>query len=129
MNRFQYKLAQFMMGRHGFDQLCRALIILAILLILADFFVPGSWLSDLSMLLIIYSYYRALSRNLVKRQAENQWYVTCVQSRLQAYTHRDYKHFRYFKCPYCHQTLRAPRGRGKIRVTCSSCHHVFEKKV
>ncbi len=129
MNRFQYKLAQFMMGRRGFDQLSRRLMILAIIFILLDFFVPGSILTTLALVIIIYSYFRAFSRNLERRQAENNWYITFVESKLRSYRSRDYKHYRYFKCPSCGQTLRAPKGRGKIRVTCSCCHSVFEKKV
>ena len=40
--------------------------------------------------------------------------------------HQEYK---YFKCPNCKQKLRAPRGRGKIQVTCQRCRHQFIKKV
>ena len=129
MNKFQYKLAQFMMGRRGFDQLSRGLMMLAVIFILLDFFVPKNILSSLAFLTIIYSYFRAFSRNLSRRQAENEWYVTFVENKLRAYRSRDYKHYKYFKCPSCGQTLRAPKGRGKIRVTCSSCHSIFEKKV
>lgn len=129
MNKFQYKLMQFMMGRNGFDQFCRGLMILAILLLLLDFFIPGNWLGTLALFTMFYTYYRAFSRNIGKRQAENQWYITFIDNRLRAYAQRDHKHYRYFKCPYCHQTLRAPKGKGKIRVTCSSCHQTFEKKV
>ena len=129
MNKFQYKMAQFMMGRSGFDQLCRGLMILSVIFILLDFFIPTNLMSTLALFLIIYAYYRAFSKNIARRQAENQWYVTFVESRIKAFGHRDYKHYKYFKCPSCGQTLRAPKGKGKIRVTCSSCHSIFEKKV
>ena len=36
--------------------------------------------------------------------------------------------YKYFRCPQCKQKLRAPRGRGKIQVTCQKCHHVFQTK-
>lgn len=129
MNKFQYKLAQFMMGRRGFDQLSRGLMVLAMILILLDFFVPGNFLSFFAFVAIIYSYFRAFSKNLGRRQAENDWYVTFVENKLRSYRSRDYKHYKYFKCPSCGQTLRAPKGKGKIRVTCSSCRSIFEKKV
>ena len=76
MNKFQYKMTQFMMGRRGFDQFSRDLMILALILILLDLFIPKDILSTLGLLIMIYAYYRALSRNLVKRQEENNWYVT-----------------------------------------------------
>ena len=37
--------------------------------------------------------------------------------------------YKQFKCPSCGQKMRAPKGRGKIRVTCHSCGNIFEKKV
>ena len=131
MNKFQYKIAQFMMGRRGFDQFSRDLTKLALGMILVDIIIP--WKVDifttLAMLIVAYSYYRAFSKNLMKRQAENDWYCTFVGNKIRAYFKRDRKNFTYFKCPSCKQSLRAPKGRGKIRVTCSRCGNVFEKKV
>ena len=39
MNKFQYKMTQFMMGRRGFDQFSRDLMILALILILVLIFI------------------------------------------------------------------------------------------
>lgn len=131
MSKFQYKVAQFMMGRRGFDQFSKDLSIFALVLILLDMILPwkADILSTLGMLVIVYSYFRAFSKNLGKRQEENNWYCTYVGNRIRAYLQRDRKNYTYFKCPTCKQSLRAPKGRGKIRVTCSRCHNVFEKKV
>ena len=30
-------------------------------------------------------------------------------------------------CPECKSRLRIPNGKGKIKVTCSKCKHVFEQ--
>ena len=38
------------------------------------------------------------------------------------------KTHRYFKCPGCGQTVRVPRGRGKIQITCPKCRREFIKK-
>ena len=129
MSKFQYKIAQFMMGRRGFDQFSRDLSFLAMILILIDLLMASDLLSILGMLIFGYSYFRAFSRNLGKRQEENNWYCTFIGNKIRAYIKRDRKNFSYFKCPQCKQSLRAPKGRGKIRVTCSRCRHVFEKKV
>ena len=102
MGNFRYRMAQFLMGRNGFDNFCRGLLFLAMILIIAD---------------------------IARRQAENAWYTSCVQAPFRSYMSRDRKHYKYFKCPTCKQVLRAPKGRGRIRVTCSRCHHIFEKKV
>lgn len=129
MGNFRYRLAQFMMGRNGFDNFCQGLILLAVMFILADLFVPGRILGTLTLIIFIYVYFRAFSRNIARRRAENEWYVTYIALPLRSFAARDRKHYRYFKCPGCGQLLRAPKGRGKIRVTCSRCHNVFEKKV
>lgn len=122
-------MAQFLIGRNGFDAFCRGLLFLAMMLIIADIFIPGHVLRSIGLALLIYSYFRAFSRNIGRRQAENAWYVSCVQAPFHSYMSRDRKHYRYFKCPSCRQVLRAPKGRDRIRVTCSRCHNVFEKKV
>lgn len=129
MGNFRYKLAQFMIGRNGFDNFGRGMLFLAMALIFADIIVPGRILRTVGLLAMFYSYYRAFSRNVIQRRRENEWYISCVQMPLRSHMNRDRKNYRYFKCPSCGQTLRAPKGRGRIRVTCSSCHNVFEKKV
>ena len=129
MGSFRYKLAQFMLGRNGFDMFCRGLLLLSLGLIIVDIIVPGKLLSNLATFVIIYAYFRAFSKNLIRRRAENDWYVNEVELPIRAYLKRDRKNYVYFKCPTCKQLLRAPKGRGKIRVTCSRCTSKFEKKV
>ena len=43
MNKFQYKIAQFMIGRRGFDPFSRDLMILAMILIVLDLIIPGDF--------------------------------------------------------------------------------------
>ena len=37
-------------------------------------------------------------------------------------------HYRVLRCPSCRQKLRVPKGKGKIRVTCTHCGNRFEAK-
>ena len=32
----------------------------------------------------------------------------------------------YYYCPYCKQQVRIPQGKGKVRITCPTCHKDFE---
>lgn len=38
------------------------------------------------------------------------------------------KQYRYLTCTQCGQKLRVPRGKGKIRVTCTKCRNQFLAK-
>ena len=40
----------------------------------------------------------------------------------------EYRTYRYLICPQCAQRLRVPRGKGKIRVTCTKCRNQFIAK-
>jgi len=55
-------MMQFMIGRNGFDNLCKGLVKLCLILIIADLFIPGRILSSIVFLLFIYVYFRAFSR-------------------------------------------------------------------
>ena len=32
----------------------------------------------------------------------------------------------YYYCPYCKQQVRIPQGKGRVRITCPTCHQDFE---
>lgn len=126
------RLQRFFYGRYGSDQMNFALLILALVLSIlgAIFFRPLCWVSDV---LLLYALFRALSRNIPARQRENQqfwkiWLPIKNWLALQKRKWQERKQYKYFRCPGCKQQLRAPRGRGKIEVTCQSCHQVFQTK-
>ncbi|MDU5602641.1 MAG: hypothetical protein E6036_03880, partial [Enterococcus faecium] len=50
-----------------------------------------------------------------------------MRNKKQAKTER--KSYTFFECPNCHQKQRAPRGKGRIRVTCKTCGIKFETNV
>ncbi len=43
-------------------------------------------------------------------------------------TWSEIRQYKYLICPQCTQRLRVPRGKGRIRVTCTRCGNVFETK-
>lgn len=130
--RFLQKLQYWMMGRNGTDQLSIALLITGFVISLfSNFFWP---LIFLSYAIYIWMLFRMFSRNLPARQRENQvflrvWRPITQWFSFQRTRFRDRKLYRYFKCPHCGLRLRAPKGRGKIQVTCQKCHTEFIKRV
>ncbi len=140
MGKFRYRLFQFMQGRRGMDQLGSFLFTISSLLLLITAFTLSSVTYYPGILLWIYAMYRALSRNLYKREQENNRYLALKfkvtggrsfggRNRGGQRARWDMQNYVYFKCPGCGQKMRAPRGRGKIRIRCHNCQREFEKKV
>ena len=129
------KLARFMAGRNGVDQLGRAAMYAALALFLLSAFTHGrlsQLLLTLAVIAIIYVYFRMFSRNTARRQAENSAYLRRTYSTRTYFRglmerwrqRRDYK---FFRCPMCRTLLRVPRGKGKIKIVCRKCGNSFIK--
>lgn len=87
----------------------------------------------IGIVLAILWIFRVFSRNVSKRQAENtrfEYRIQKIRRKLASLKQRwkDRKDYKYFRCPNCKQMIRAPRHKGKIRVTCSKCGHIFLTK-
>ena len=63
MGNFRYKLAQFMIGRNGLDAFNIGLIKLILIIVVADLFIPGRFLGNMTMFMWIYIYARVFIRN------------------------------------------------------------------
>jgi predicted RNA-binding Zn-ribbon protein involved in translation (DUF1610 family) len=128
---FERKAAQWMAGRLGPDDLVRFSTDLAVVLCIVELFVHTTWLGIASLALLAYSVWRMCSKNLGPRARENERFLKMLgpvrpwfQNPRAAWTEsRTYKHV---KCSSCGQRVRIPRGKGKLRVTCPTCHEKFE---
>lgn len=132
MARFRAWLQRFMAGRYGGDAFGAFLNAAALVCMLLGL-ILWRLLYYVGFALLGYSYFRMLSRDLAKRAGENQWYLarrTAFLQWLAPYRQRFAmrKTYRYFTCPHCRQTLRLPRGRGKVSITCPKCGTQFIKK-
>lgn len=124
---------KFMAGRCGPDQLSFALLIVSLLFDLAANFTRFMPLHLISLALLVFCFYRMLSRNFEKRRQENQrflgvWYRIRNFFLRKKDKLRQSKQYRFFKCPSCHNNLRVPKGKGKIYVTCPRCGERFIRK-
>ena len=127
------KFSRLMIGRNGPDQLARAASMAALVLVALNLFFRSSLLWLLGLLLLVYSYFRVFSRNVYRRQEENGRFLQLFyRGQQRAYGLRDRwqqrREFTFFKCPECRATLRVPKGKGRIRVTCRKCGNTFERK-
>ncbi len=130
-------LAKLMVGRYGVDQLTNFLLIVSmVILLVATLLVRNSAvhsvLFTLAVALLVIGYYRIFSRKTSKRYEENQKYLRLrnrLTGRLRALRDRlrQSRTHRFFKCPECGVTVRVPKGKGKIKITCPKCRATFVK--
>ncbi len=139
-NRFE----DFMYGRYGNDQFNQFLSVIALAVLVVNLFVkiPFLWMGALALL--IWTYFRMLSRNTSRRYAENERFLSFIsrfrrggstggyaggRSAAERRAEREQrKIYRYFVCPHCSQKVRVPRGKGKIEITCPKCRTSFIKR-
>lgn len=114
-----------MSGRYGTDRLNMVILCTGLVASLLSMMISVQpfnlifW--ALSYGLMIWAIWRSLSRNTYKRYQENRRF-------LQVYDRLKDRQHRYFDCPKCRQTVRVPRGKGKISITCPRCREKFVKK-
>ena len=124
------KIRSFLYGRNGFDDLAKHTFIASMIM----FLVYGFWprgiikvvLSLIYYLLIGYSWFRILSKNIYKRVEENKKYVGELKMIKTRWNQR--KTHRFFRCPKCKTWLRLPKGKGKITITCVKCSNKFDRR-
>lgn len=122
-----------MFGRYGGDQLNNALFVLCLVLVGVRWVTGWQIVYLFALALLFLCYFRMFSRNIQSRYAENQRFLKFwhpIENKLfnKFMQFRDRKYHRYIKCPSCKATLRVPRGKGKISVTCPKCRHQFVTK-
>lgn len=71
MNNWKMMLYRFMQGRYGNDQFGQFLMIVGLILLIASNFLRIGLVHTLAWILLIYAYFRVMSRNIGKRQQEN----------------------------------------------------------
>lgn len=132
------KFMKFMQGRYGVDGFARFTMGVALVCIVVSVFfqkgsTAGALLNTLGLAAIIYTYFRILSRNVSKRYAENQKYLSMTSKLRQSFNReksmmQQRKTHHIYTCPSCGQKIRIPRGKGKIEIDCPKCHTKFIKK-
>ncbi len=126
------KLQRFMLGRNGVDEFANFLIIVALVLCVLDLFFNSTILHTLFIVILVYSYFRILSKNYTKRYQENQKFLQLknnITSKFQSqkWMMQQRKTHHIYKCPTCNQKIRIPKGKGRICITCPKCKTEFTK--
>lgn len=128
-----YKAQRWMQGRYGNDELSRFLSLSGIVLIILSLIPAFRFLSAPAVVIVIWACIRSYSKNIEKRRRERDAYLRITSKIRRAFAliqkkWTDRKTHRYFKCDQCKTTLRVPKKKGKIKVTCPKCHKESIKK-
>lgn len=128
-----FRFQRFMVGRYGFDEFSKFLIICAIVAYGISVFFLGSLFRPLSAAILLYTYFRFFSKKIYKRRNELNAYLAVkkkadgkISLRKKMWAER--KTYKYFKCPNCKSVWRFPKGKGKIEITCRNCKRKMIKR-
>ena len=135
MSNWRERLIRFMQGRYGGnDSFNKALFGVFLFFLLIAIFTSRSSAANaichlIAIAVLIYSYYRIFSRNIARRQAENQKFLELTAPIRNCFGKKNTdKTHRIFQCPQCGQKVRVPKGKGKIEITCPNCRNHFIKR-
>ena len=130
--KFRQWLMRTMAGRYGVDQLNKALLWTYLACAVAAIFFEPFYFATFALL--VWMFFRIFSRNIYKRQSENQKYLRLIAKprawiTLQQKKFADRKTHRYRTCPHCKATLRLPNRKGRHTVCCPKCKKDFEVRI
>jgi len=119
-----------MLGRYGPDHLGIAMIIFSFVLSLLYAIIGYMPLAFISYVVFGLTIYRMLSRNIYRRRAENDkfiryWWPIRTRIKRTAENIKQRRTHKFFKCPGCKKTLRVPKLKGKLQITCPKCGKKF----
>ena len=134
MRKLRDKIARFMYGRYGTDTLYHCTYVVIFVLVIVNLFVSHIILPIIELILITWTLFRFFSKNIYKRQRENQLFLAFFRRigsffklRKNKIKYRKTHVFR--KCPTCKNQLRLPRQKGKHTVSCPCCKNRFDVKI
>ena len=126
-------LKRFMTGRNGIDQLSIALLVVSMLFSVLSLILQSHILDSIYIAAIIFFFFRVLSKNIAKRYQENKKFLEYwnpIKNKVNSKKNRlkNSRYYRYYNCTDCNQTLRIPKGKGKVVITCPKCSTKISKK-
>ena len=133
LQRLKERIASFMLGRHGPDNLGMFTLIAGLVCSILGSLTGIGLLSLIGFALYVWTLFRMFSKNNEKRWEENRKYIELSSNWKTKYRQfinrtKNRKEYKYFKCPNCKLLLRVKRGSGEREITCARCEHKFTHK-
>ena len=132
------KIESFFRGRYGADALARGMLVAYLAISVLTVFIKNAplclLLNIIALCICALMFFRMLSKNTVKRSAENlkylrfrghlkQWFLLRRNKWKYRKTHV------YRKCPHCDSNIRLPRRSGDHICDCPKCGKPFDVKI
>ena len=133
MSKWQNRIYNFLYGRYGIDDLYRFNLVVYLILFIINIFLNSMILFGIEVLVIIWTFYRLLSKNIQQRKKENRFYLG-IRNDIKKYFEligrkwKDRNTHMYKKCIHCKIVLRLPLKKGIHTVKCPNCKKRFEVK-
>ena len=126
LENLKRKLATWMQGRYGMDELSIVLFVVALALMLIDTFFDVAILMTIALVISLFVLFRCYSKNRLQRIKELQAYNKIIKKpkawlMLTIKRIKNRKTTLYYKCDQCKTVCSVPRGKGNIRATCPKC--------
>lgn len=144
-------LYRFMQGRYGNDEFSQFLMIAGLVMLIGSNLLRIGIVHTLAWIVLIYGYFRIMSRNIPKRQQENfkflqtkakllnrktagasgqsKWKQRKTAKQQNDYSkyqqEADVENYNYYRCRNCGQIVRVPKGKGTVKITCPECKNTF----
>jgi hypothetical protein len=125
--KFEEKIKKFMYGRYGPDELYSFLFTVYIILLIINIFAKSFLINIISLIIVIYMFYRFFSKKIYDRSDENQLYLhikknICKPFRVIRMNFNDKNHI-YKLCYKCGTILKFPiqSKAGYKKATCPRC--------
>ena len=134
MNSFKNRLAHFFSGRYGIDSLGYFNFAVYAVLCIVNAIFRSPIMQILTLLLALIAVYRMMSRNHVKRLAENRRYLAIWSSvriflKLQVDRIRYVRTDRFRRCKHCRAIIKLPYRHGSHTVKCPKCGKKFDVRI
>lgn len=133
MNKFKQKLFIFMQGRYGVDELYNFLLIVYLVIFLINCFVHSDVLSFVCLIVLFFTVFRVVSKNISARQKERAKYLILKNKFKNSYSalkkrFSDKEHV-YRTCHHCKATLRFPKKKGSHDAVCPKCKKALKIRI
>lgn len=134
LNGFKARLTRFFSGRYGLDKLGYFLFIVYAILCIINAIFRNYFIQIITLALLFYSFMRVMSRNYVKRSAENRKFLALksaltTELKLIRDRFKFRKTNRFRKCTHCRAIVMLPIKKGKHTVKCPKCGQRFDVKI